>query len=411
MMTTAIPAWLAPAWLFGVTLSTIWTGRQRTVARSPAPRTPVAGPFPSAPATATPRARSGGAADGAALDVAEGAPALATLALVANLLVLLAALVVRDGRHAYAALTVSGLLTSASAWRASRTGAMYVGGAAVLSAVAAVGAAQPGTAAVLLPSLLALALRTGIFPLHAGVAALSERASARQLEQLAALPVLVFVHLRFADHGALAHDLAPALVGIGGATTLLFALTALVQRDLRRLYVASTLMHGGMVFAAVGAAGRGHYAAALLVVVTMVLALAGFSAMLAAFEARLGEGPLPDFAGRARAFPRLAAALFFFGGAAVGLPGTAGFVADDLLLHALWEESVGTAVVVIVASALLAVATLATFARVFLGPPQRYLAPDLLPAERRAAVVLLLLLVTLGFVPALLVSPVNALLR
>jgi NADH-quinone oxidoreductase subunit M len=390
-MTGAIPAWLAPAWLFGVTLSTVWTGQQRMRA------------IARAVSIAPQRDR--------VVSAAVNASNVPALLLGLNLAVLLVALLASDGRLAYAAVAASGFLTSWSAWRVSRTGALYVAVAAVLSGVAAIGSVMPGSPAVLVPSLLAIALRTGVFPLHAGVAALSESESSRQLEQLAALPVLVFVHLRFADHGALAHDLAPVLVGIGGATTLLFALTALVQRELRQLYVASTLMHGGMVFAAVGAAGRGHYAAALLVVVTMVLALAGFSAMLAAFEARVGRGPHADFAGRARAFPRLAAALFFFGGAAVGLPGTAGFVADDLLLHALWEESVWTAVTVIVASALLAVATLATFARVFLGPPQRYLAPDLLPRERRAAVVLMLLLVILGFVPALLVSPVNALLQ
>ena len=43
--------------------------------------------------------------------------------------------------------------------------------------------------------------------------------------------------------------------------------------------------------------------------------------------------------GRAGAFPRLAAAFALFGGAGVGLPGTAGFVADDLLLHTLWMDS------------------------------------------------------------------------
>jgi len=406
-MNSAIPAWLAPAWLFGVTLSTVWTSHQRLIGAARV----TSAPDRASRDRATDRATDG-ALDGATTARASTRPSIMpSLALSANLAVLLVALLVRDGRMAYAALAASGLLTSVSAWRVSRTGALYLGAAAVLSGVAAAGIAFSGTTAVFVPSLLAIALRTGVFPLHAGVAALGERESSRLLEPLAALPVLVFVHLRFADHGALAHDLAPLLVGIGGASTLLFGLTALVQRELRHLYVASTLMHGGMVFAAVGAAGRGHYAAALLVVVAMVLALAGFGAMLAAFEARVGRGPHGDFAGRARAFPRLAAAMFFFGGAAVGLPGTAGFVADDLLLHALWEESVGAAVTVIVASALLAVATLATFARVFLGPPQRYLAPDLLPAERRVAVVLILLLVTLGFVPALLVSPVNALLQ
>ena len=333
------------------------------------------------------------------------------LSLGGQLLLLTVALVTPDGRIAYAAVAAAGGLLAWSARRTSATAAAYLALAALLGIVAAATIGQTGLSVALAASLLTIALRAGVFPLHAGAAALSEDDSPRQLEQLAALPVLVFVHLRFVDHGPMAYDLAPPIVWIGGFSTLLFALVALAQRDLRRLYVASTLMHGGMLFSAVGAAGRGHYAAALLVVVTMSLALAGFSAMLAGFEARVGSGRVPDFVGRARAFPRLAAALAFFGGAAVGLPGTAGFVADDLLLHALWEESVWTAVTMIVASALLAVATLATFARVFFGPPRRHLAPDLAAGERRIALLLLFMLLSLGFFPALLVSPVNALLQ
>lgn len=86
-------------------------------------------------------------------------------------------------------------------------------------------------------------------------------------------------------------------------------------------------------------------------------------------------------------------------------------MADDLLLHALWGESATAAVLMIVASAVLAVATLALFARVFFGPPPRHLAPDLSPDDRRVAVVLVTLLPVLGFAPKLLVTPVNAVLQ
>jgi len=82
--------------------------------------------------------------------------------------------------------------------------------------------------------------------------------------------------------------------------------------------------------------------------------------------------------------------------AGVGLPGTSGFIADDLLLHALWFESVASAVVMILASALLAVAILSGFSRAFLGKPVRQLAPELQSPERVAAVVFVSCLVALG---------------
>lgn len=315
------------------------------------------------------------------------------------------------GAFAYAALTVISLMHAAAAASTSRTSALSMGVAAMACGVAAGGLAFERVDIAFVASLVAIAIRSGLFPLHAGVATLCDRNPRVQAQQLASVPVLVFAHLRFADHIPLAFDAAILVVMVGALSMLAFGLIALAQRDLSGLFRASTLMHGGMLFAAVGAAGRGHYAAALIVAITMSLALTGFSIMLTALEARAGSVATLTGGGRARAFPRMAACLAFFGGAAVGLPGTSGFIADDLLLHALWGESVGSAVMMILASALLAVAILAGFARAFLGKPVRQLAPDIQGAERAAALVLMTLLIVMGIFPSILVDPVSALMK
>jgi len=113
-------------------------------------------------------------------------------------------------------------------------------------------------------------------------------------------------------------------------------------------------------------------------------------------------------AGRARSFPRLAAAFALFGGAGVAMPGTAGFVADDLLLHTLWMVSPASTVITILSSAILAAATLACIAAVFFGRPVSSLAPDLYPRERWAVVALVTLLVVIGLGPRLLLGPADA---
>jgi NADH-quinone oxidoreductase subunit M len=329
----------------------------------------------------------------------------------AVLAVLLAlSLAASDGATALAIVGLTSLVLAVASWRVSRTASLMLVLSALATGAAAAAIAIGRSHAAFVASILALALRSGVFPLQSGVAALTDRSVGLQVRHIATLPVLVLVHLRFVNQDAWAFDLAPLLVAIGAGSTLLFALIALVQRTLHGLLRASMLMHGGMLFAAVGAAGRGHHAAAMLVAITLGLALSGFGIMLASFEARVG--PLTQLApgGRARAFPRLAAAVAIFGGAAVGLPGTAGFVADDLLLHALWQESAASAVITIVASALLAVATLAGFARAFLGRPVGQRAPDLLGRERVVAVTLLAWLVVLGVAPGVLVDPLSALL-
>jgi NADH-quinone oxidoreductase subunit M len=311
---------------------------------------------------------------------------------------------------AYLAAALSTAVLTGAAWSTTRVGATML----ALSALGTVAAAvafrlDPTGAWPFHISLVVLALRCGILPLHGGIVALSQRAPALQARQFATLLVMVFVHLRFADHVVEARELARLVVGVGAASSLFFGFTALARPTLSGFLQGSTLMHGGLLFAAVGAAGRGHHAAALFACVTMALAVGGLAYMILALEARAGTVGLASRHGRARTFPRLTAAFAFLGACGVGMPGTAGFIADDLLLHALWEESVTATVAVALASALLAIATLRAVASVAFGPPRPSVAPDLLPAERRTAVAYVVFLVVIGLLPNLLTASAQTL--
>lgn len=315
------------------------------------------------------------------------------------------AVLMPGGTSAYALL---GLATLALCWqvrRQTRRGALMLGTAALsLLLAAVVMRLQLAAATAFYASLFALALRAGCCGLHGGVSALCRAAPVQQAQQYATLLALIFAHLRFVDHVPAAAQAADAVVVIGAASALVFALLALVMRSLDGMLRASMLMHGGLLLAAVGAAGKGHQVAALFVALTMTLALAGFSLCVLALEARVGKVWLLQAGGRARAFPRLAAAFGFFGAAGVGMPGTAGFIADDLILHALWAESVPATVGVTLASALLAIATLRTIALTFMGPPTASLAPDLGSGERAMALALILLLLGIGLLPQIVVG-------
>lgn len=313
-----------------------------------------------------------------------------------------------SGTAAYFAAATTALLHAAMAAPASRTGASMLALAAVLSAAAGLAVGGADLTAAFWLSSAAIAVRAGMLPLHVGVASLCERAPLVQVQQAASTIALVFVHLRFVDHGEMAIAVAPAMVRIGAAATFAGALITLMQGDLRGFYRGTTVAHGGMLMAALGTAPLGNFAASLLVAVTIGLALGGLGMMITALEARVGDVGHTGHRGRAGAFPRLAAAFAVFGGAGVGLPGTAGFVADDLLLHTLWIHSPTSAVLVILSAALLAVATLIVFSRVFLGRPVPSPAPDLYLRERLAAVMLLGLLIGLGVAPRLLLGPADA---
>lgn len=289
----------------------------------------------------------------------------------------------------------------------TRNGRLWLSLATVCAGVVVVALVVGRADVAFVASLAALALRAGVLPLHAGVAAVAERQPGLLIELFGSAIGAVVVHLRVVEAApALAADVAVPLVAWGAGVTLLGALLAVAQTSLRALWASSVAMHAGMLFAAVGAAGRGHGVAALLVVTTLALAMGGFGFVVAALEARVGRVLLTGDGGRVRAFPSLAAAFAFFAAAGVGMPGTAGFIADDLLLHALWEEGAAAAVFVVVASAVLAVALLRGYGSVFLGPQVRAsVAHDLRPRERVVVAVGLVALVVIGVFPMVLVGP------
>jgi NADH-quinone oxidoreductase subunit M len=309
---------------------------------------------------------------------------------------------------AFAALSGAAIVHAIGAGRESRTGA----GVLVLSALitlAAAGAAGLGalTAAFVL-SAAAIALRSGVLPFHLGAASLCERVPLIQAEQLATMVALVFVHLRFVDHHAGAAAIGPWLVRYGALACIVAALMSTVQRDLRGFYRTTNAMHGGMLMAALGTASLGNFGAALLVAVSMALALGGLGMMITSLEERVGAVVYGGPGGRGPTFPKIAVLFALFGGAGVGMPGTSSFVADDLLLHTLWLASPAATLTVILSSALLAVATLTCISRVFLGRATPSLAPDLGLRERLIGTAVILLLLTLGLVPSLLLGPAEA---
>jgi len=303
---------------------------------------------------------------------------------------------------------VCALVHAIGAWPVSRTGATWLAASALLAGGAGAALASGQLTAAFVVSTVAVALRAGAWPLHVGVASLCERTTVVQTQQLASLIALVFVHLRFVDHHPEAVALAPLVVRAGAITAVVGALLSTVQRDLRGFYRTTTSMHGGLMLAALGAASRDNFAAALLVTVAGGLSLGGLGIVITSLEERVGRVRLDEPGGRASAFPRLAGAFALFGAAGVAVPGTVGFVADDLLLHTLWMESPLSTVLVILASAILAVSTLRCYSTVFLGRTRAALAPDLTARERVVATALLALLLGLGAVPGALLGPADA---
>jgi len=130
---------------------------------------------------------------------------------------------------------------------------------------------------------------------------------------------------------------AKFFVVLGLVTMLSGALIALRQREVRRVLAFSSLSHLGLGLAALFT----FRPEALAGVVVLVVAH-GLSASALFFLAGIAEGwsrsrHIDDFGSLARRSPLFAVLFALFALASVGIPGTAGFVAEFLMLFSLWK--------------------------------------------------------------------------
>jgi NADH-quinone oxidoreductase subunit M len=124
-----------------------------------------------------------------------------------------------------------------------------------------------------------------------------------------------------------------------------------------------------------------------------------------AVEVRTGTADMRRLGGLVSRTPAMATAYLLLGLAAIGFPGTATFVSEDLLVQGLLHDHAITTGLLLLASALNGVSLVRSFKRIFLGPPAPH-GPelghvvDLLPRERAVAIVLVVALLAGGAIPA-----------
>ena len=255
---------------------------------------------------------------------------------------------------------------------------------------------------------LAVLVRKGIFPFHSWYPALfrgapMSTALAATMPQLASYTAvrLFFGH---ADHGdgvgaelVVLSQLALVTAAYGGAL-------AVVQRDLRGLIGTLAMSQSALVLAGLAGKLPMELNGAFCTWISSGLALTGLGLVGWALESRAGPLLLETPQGRFRDAPLLAGFFLLFGLAAIGLPGTLSFVADDLLVSGSLDEQLHAGLLVITATVLSGIAVMRGWFMVFGGPASvdgpRH---QVLLRERVALTALLATIVLLGLCPAPLV--------
>ena len=251
---------------------------------------------------------------------------------------------------------------------------------------------------------LAVFLRKGLFPLHPWVVASFEHGP------------LLPAALVFNGHlGALliARSEAAALpafaigvldwLGIAALVTALVAgLRGIIEKKPRRLLAFVCISQASFILAGLATANPEGITGSLVHWLVVAAASSGLVGIVRILEVRVMDVRSPEGnLGLAVKAPRLATFFLVCGLALVGLPGTLGYCAEDLLFHSALTSHPFLGIALLVSTAFNAINLLRLFSVLFLGVLPKHVIdiPDALPRERWPLAAYITFLVLGGILP------------
>jgi NADH:ubiquinone oxidoreductase subunit 4 (subunit M) len=257
--------------------------------------------------------------------------------------------------------------------------------------------------------IIASLLRKGTFPFHSWVPFVFDDAPMPSVNLLLNSHLGAYLVIRYAV--PLVPDLAASSLSFLGAlaiiTSLYTATIALVAKRPRRILALLCTSQASFILAGLENRNVEGISGALVHWSVVAFATTSLLAVYTALEARTSEVDSPEgFLGLGFHAPRLAV---FFSIAAltlVGLPGTLGFAAEDLLFHGSLESHPLLGIGLPLATALNAITGLRLIATLFWGRRGIHVPfiPDASPRERRALSVPLIVLIAGGISPSIFIG-------
>lgn len=253
---------------------------------------------------------------------------------------------------------------------------------------------------------MAVVIRKGLFPFHGW--------TVRAFESGPLLPlVLLFnAHLgallitRAASDGSSlwAHGAFDCLCILALVAAVLTSLRGFTETKPRRLLAFVCISQASFILAGLSSFNSEGVMGAMLHWMVVTIASTGLIAILRILEVRVLDVTDPSAPlGLAVRAPRLATFFLLCGLALVGLPGTLGYCAEDLLFHGAQQKHPVLGISLVVATAFNAINLFRLYSVLFLGvqPSHVIEIPDALPRERWPLVALVAILVAGGLVPSI----------
>lgn len=202
--------------------------------------------------------------------------------------------------------------------------------------------------------------------------------------------------------------IAPGLSIIGVVTVLYGALTAIAQKDIKRMVAYSSIGHMGYILVAAAAGNSLSVLAAVAQMVSHGLILAILFYLVGIIEKKVGTRELDVLNGLMnpiRGLPLISALLILGGMASAGIPGLVGFIAEFMVFQGTFSAFPVQTILCIIASGLTAVYFVILLNRTCFGKLDNSLAyyPKVILAEKTPALILAAVIFFLGIQPTWLV--------
>lgn len=284
----------------------------------------------------------------------------------------------------------------------ARLFAMSIGSSTILMAcgwllVPADGKAQSLIA--LLPLVLGVSIRSGMFPFHIWKTNLYENATFGTAVLYTTPLMGAFAALRLVL--PVAPESVLSYLGLGSLFTAVYASAlCLIQTDVRRLFACLMIGHTMMVLIGLEVMTPIGLTGALCVWLAAGMSLGGFGLTLRALEARRGRLSLTHYQGLYEHAPGLAVCFLLTGLACVGFPGTIGFIGTEMLIDGAVAEYPHVGPLLVIAATFNGIAILRAYFLLFTGTRYESSVPlGMGTRERIAVLTLAALILGGGFYP------------
>lgn len=257
--------------------------------------------------------------------------------------------------------------------------------------------------------IMTIVMRKGLFPLHSWTLRSFETGPLLPKSLLfnSHLGALLVARAESTGLPAFAQQALYGLSLLALVTALVTSLRGLIEKKPRRLMALVCISQASFILSGLLAANSAGVMGGMLHWMVVALASTGLISVVRILEVRVIDVADPtSHLGLAVRAPRLATFFLISGLALVGLPGTMGYCAEDLLFHGVQDHHPVMGVFLLLATAINAINLMRLYSLLFLGvlPKNVIEIPDAMPRERWPLTLMVVILIVGGLYPTLPIS-------